>query len=143
VVLPGLDDGDLDPVLGEEAVRQVRVGAGQTHRRHLREHLGRGERLGPEQGTELVTRLERQRTAARADRVPLVLRLEADRVRDGEPRGNVARPLLLDPLREARALLVAPADDSSVDPLVPLGPHVQEARALRRAEPLVGLRRSV
>ena len=52
-------DGDLDPVLGEQPLRRARIGTGQAHGRHLREHLRRRDRLGAEHGDGRVARSAR------------------------------------------------------------------------------------
>jgi hypothetical protein len=74
--------------------------------------------------------------AALADGVPVVLPLPLDRGR--QLRGRVARALLLVPREEARVVaLLAPADHERVHVALRLLPHVEEARALRRAQPLI------
>ena len=78
----------------------------------------------------------RECDAAFAD---VVLAHELDRVGNGEIGGGVARALPLRARDERRRLAVSPADDGAVDALLPVAAHVQEAGALRRAEPLVAV----
>jgi hypothetical protein len=77
--------------------------------------------------------------AALADAVPVALRLVADRVRDSEPRGRVARSLCLDPLLKGRPFGISPADDGRINSGLVLGEGVEEAGPLRRQEPFVAV----
>ena len=103
---------------------------------HLADRLVRSERLGAEQGAQLAARLACERDAALAY---VVLALERDRLREGEVRRRVARSLLLRARDERRGLVVAPARDRSVDPLLPPATNVDEACAFRGAEPFVAV----
>src|SRR5437763_1560137 len=69
----------------------------------------------------------------------VVLVLERDRLREGEVRLRVARSLLLRAGDERRGLVVPPARNRSVDPLLPAATNVDEACALRGAEPFVAV----
>src|SRR5437867_9368 len=91
------------------------------------------ERIGGPPG-ELV--------AARPYIVPPALLLPLDRVRDSQVRGGVARPLLLVAREEGRVVVViAPAEDEWVDVALELAADIEEAGALRCAQPLVAVAR--
>ena len=75
---------DLDPMLVEQPLRELRVGARQPHARHLEDLLVRPKRLGAEQGAEVPAGLTRQGDAALA---VVVLADESDRVRHREVGG--------------------------------------------------------
>src|SRR5215203_1165894 len=86
---------------------------------------------GPRLDGELVT--------PRAHGVPVVLGLELDRGRDGEPSRRIPRPLPAAARGNRALLLPVPADDGGLEQLLPLRPRIQEARALRRTQPLVAV----
>ena len=67
-----------------------------------------------------------------------VLAHEVDRGRDREVCRRIASALPVVPLRELR-LAVAPADDERVEGVLVLGQDMEEARALRRAQPFVAV----
>src|SRR4051812_35118104 len=121
-------------MLLEQPLRDRRVRAREPHARQLEDLLLGPERFGAEQRAELAGGLARQGDTTLAI---VVLAPERDRVGHGEVRGRVAGALALRSREERRGVRVAPAHDRAVDALLPLRPHVDEARALRRAQPLV------
>src|SRR6266550_5895067 len=91
---------------------------------------------------ELAGRTPGQLVTAAAHLVPAVLALPLDRRGDGQVRGRIARALPLVAHQEARVVaLVPPAEHKRMHVTLELAPHVEEAGALRRAQPLVAIAR--
>ena len=98
---------------------------------HLHVFVGERRERQLEGREQLVTPL--------ADRRPVVLRLEGDRRRHREVRRRIARPLPAMKLRERRVVQPVPRHDRRIDQPLRIGTRVEEARALRRAQPFVAV----
>ena len=126
-----LEHRHLDAVLrGEPPLELLGVARRQLRRPHLR-------RWGVADGRQAVVEGRSQPPAALE--VERAMRL--DRRRHREHRGRIARALPAVPVDEAAVGAVPPRDDERLDPTLMLRPRPEEARALRRREPLVAVAR--
>ncbi len=98
---------------------------------HLHEVVGGGD--------ERDRRIGEQRPAALSHRGPVVRGEEVQRRRHREVGRRVARPLPAVRLGERGALDEVPRDDERLDQGLRLGPRVEKAGSLRRAQPFVAV----